>query len=254
MGQKVFDRALGIGNVLNVLLHLLDLLLEGGDIKLFKRAAEAYKLLDLRIIERDLVLFGDLLYLLTQLVIGHILGLVEDELELIDDGGGVGAAYFICKLGGNGELLGADKLCVLVKLLAGNVLISHVYADEGSRAGDLVGCNDFYIGIGDAGGDHGIHVHVGGAPCDVFDRDIKPLAAALRLNVDAGYRPCADEAFVDLTFKVLALVCVCNGKLLYIASLDAEGLVHGRYLVAVEICAYDRAAVGYVVGMADAAA
>ena len=55
---------------------------------------------------------------------------------------------------------------------------------------------------------------IAGGAKGVVDRNIKPLAAALRLNVDAGYRPCADEALVDLTFKVLAIIALSPSILL----------------------------------------
>lgn len=87
VGKKLLYLALLGNDVLEVLLHLLDLFLESGGVELFHRAAQGDEAVDLAVAEGDAVLLGDLFDLLAQLVVSHVLSLVEDELELVYDRG-----------------------------------------------------------------------------------------------------------------------------------------------------------------------
>ena len=67
--------------------------------------------------QRDVVAPCNVNDLGAYLVVGHLLRLIEHELQIVYDGGRVHAAYLVCKLAGDGKLLCADKLRQIVQLL-----------------------------------------------------------------------------------------------------------------------------------------
>ena len=158
------------------------------------------------------------------------------------------------KLCRNGELLSADKLCVVIELLACYILVCFVYSGESCRTRDVEGGDDFDICVGYAGGHHCVHVHVRSAPGNVLDRYVKSLAFAERLDIYAGDGLCADEAFIDKTLEVFALFSVCNRKLLDVALRNAEFFINRCHFVCVKIRSDNGAAALNGVGKGKAAA
>ena len=242
------DLLLGAGELLERVLHGLHLREQGVRVQLFERAAEVHELGHLVVRERDVVLGGDLFDLGAQFTVGHVLRLVEDELELVDDLDRVIVADGLRELRRRGQLLRGDGLGGLVELRARDVLICFVHARQRRRARDVERRGHGDLRIRDAGGGQRADVHLARAVGDVRRVDGHALAGVEHLDGDAGDGFRADLRVTDDAAEILPLVLVCDGQFLDAAAFDAEGLVDGLDLVVREVGADDGARLAGVDG------
>lgn len=242
------DLILRAGQLLERVLHGLDLREQGVRVQLFERAAEVHELGHLVVRERDVVLGGDLLDLGAQFTVGHVLRLVEDELELVDDLDRVIVADGLRELRRRGQFLRGDGLGGLVELCARDVLIRLVHARQRRRARDVERRGHGDLRVRDAGRGQRADVHLARAVGDVRRVDGHALAGVEHLDGDAGDGLGADLRVADDAAEILPLVLVCDGQLLDAAALDAEGLVDGLDLVVREVGADDGARLAGVDG------
>ncbi len=242
------DLVFRTGQLLERVLHGLHLREQGVRVQLFERAAEVHELGHLVVRERDVVLGGDLLDLGAQFTVGHVLRLVEDELELVDDLDRVIVADGLRELRRRGQFLRGDGLGSLVELCARDVLIRLVHARQRRRARDVERRGHGDLRVRDAGRGQRADVHLARAVGDVRRVDGHALAGVEHLDGDAGDGLGADLRVTDDAAEILPLVLVCDGQLLDAAALDAEGLVDGLDLVVREVGADDGARLAGVDG------
>ena len=242
------DLVLRAGELFERILHGVHLREQGVRVQLFERAAEVYELGHLVVRERDVVLGGNLFDLGAQFGVGHVLRLVEDELELIDDLDRVIVADGLRELRRRCQLLRGDGLGGLVELRARDVLVCFVHARQRRRARDVERRGHGDLRIRDAGGGQRTDVHLARAVGDVRRVDGHALAGIEHLDGDAGDGLRADLRVADDAAEILPLVLVRDGQLLDAAALDAEGLVDGLDLVVREVCADDGARLAGVNG------
>ena len=242
------DLVLRAGQLLERVLHGLNLREQGVRVQLFERAAEVHELGHLVVRERDVVLGGDLLDLGAQFTVGHVLRLVEDELELVDDLDRVIVADGLRELRRRGQLLRGDGLGGLVELRARDVLIRFVHARQRRRARDVERRGHGDLRVRDAGRGQRADVHLARAVGDVRRGDGHTLAGVEHLDGDAGDGLGADLRVTDDAAEILPLVLVRDGQLLDAAALDAEGFVDGLDLLVREVGADDGARLAGVDG------
>lgn len=173
--------------------------------------------------------------ILAQFGVGHVLGLVEDELELVDDLDRVIVADGLRELRRRRQLLRGDGLGSLIELRARNVLIRLVDAGQRRSARDVERRSHADLRVHDAGSRQRADVHLARAVGDVRRVDGHALSGGEHLDRDAGDGLRADLRVADDTAEVLPLVLIRDGQLLDAAALDAEGLVDGLDLVVREV-------------------